>query len=58
MQEIQEVSSFPAGDHEAAIDRQDSMANMKHNNKKDPKRCTALKRSVTKNTRGFKLLLQ
>ena len=29
-QESQEVSPFPAGDHKAAMNRQDSMTDMKH----------------------------
>ena len=34
IQESQEVSSFPAGDHKAARNRQDSMAKTNTNNKK------------------------
>ena len=30
IQEIQEVSPFPAGDHKAAMNRQESMTNTKH----------------------------
>ena len=30
IQESQEVSLFPAGDHKAAINRQESMTNTKH----------------------------
>ena len=48
MMDGEEVNYFPAGNHEASIDRQVSMTNMINNNKKDPKRCTALERSVTK----------
>ena len=36
IQESQEVSHFPAGDHKAAINRQDNMTNTKILNKKDP----------------------
>ena len=35
-QKSQEVSPFPAGNHKAARNRQESMADMKHKSKKDP----------------------
>ena len=38
IQESQEASPFPAGNHKAAMNRQESMTNTKHNNKKDPQK--------------------
>ena len=38
-QESQEVSPFPAGDHKAAMNRQESITNTKHKlNKNDPQK--------------------
>ena len=48
IQESQEVSPFPAGDHKAATNRQDSMTDTKHKYLTNGihKRSTALERSV------------
>ena len=49
IQEGQEVSPFPAGDHKTARNRQDSMTKTKHKYKKKiRKRSTALERLVRK----------
>ena len=47
IQEGREVSPFPAGDHNAARNRQDGMTR-NTNNKKDPQKSIALKRSTRK----------
>ena len=53
-----DVSPFPAGDHKAARNRQDSMtkANTKHNNKKDPQKKHRLGTVSKKVSGGLKLV--
>ena len=41
-QESQEVSPFPAGDHKAALNRQERMTNTKQNNENDPQKKNCL----------------
>ena len=50
IQESQEITPFPAGDHKAAINTQDSMSSKheKHISKRIHKRSTALERSIKK----------
>ena len=60
IQESQEVGPFPAGDHKAAMNRQENKTNTKNiNNKKIHRRSTALERSVKNTfTGGLKLVSQ
>ena len=44
----QEVSHFPAGEHKAAMNRRESMTNIRHKNTNDPKKKYRL-RTVSKN---------
>ena len=53
IQESQEVSPFPAGDHKAERNRQDSMAKTNTINKNIHNRSTALERSVRKLLEGL-----
>ena len=55
IQEGQEVSPFPAGDHKAARNRQNSMTNTNPNNKKDPQKITTLERSVRQLLEGLNM---
>ena len=50
-QESQEVSSFPAGDHKAAMNRQDGMTDTKY--KKDPQKKRRLGTVQLLNLRKF-----
>ena len=54
IQESQEVSPFPAGDHKAARNRQNSMTNTNPNNKKDPQKKHHPGMVSKKNTGGLK----
>ena len=55
-QESQAVCPFPAGDHKAARNREDSIlkTNVKHNNKKDPEKKHRLGMVSKKITGGLK----
>ena len=46
IQKSQVASPFPAGDHKAAMNRQESMTNTNHKQQNDPKKQKALERSV------------
>ena len=46
IQESQVASPFPAGDHKAAMNRQESMTNTNHKQQNDPQKQKALERSV------------
>ena len=50
----QEYSPSQAGDHNAAMNRRESMRNTRHEKTNDPKRSTALKRSVKYFAGGLK----
>ena len=43
---IQEVGSFPAGDHKAAMNRRESMTNTRHKNTNDQQKKYRLERLV------------
>ena len=53
-EESQEASPFPTGDHEAAMNRLDSMVKKNLNNKKDPQKKHRLGTVSNKITGGLK----